>query len=86
MPEIVVPTSDILLILNSIPGNHLIMLADSPKFTILDATDDYLRITHTNREDILNKGLFEVFPDKPDSNESMDERSLLELTFVRGKV
>jgi PAS domain-containing protein len=33
---------------------------------IVAASDAYLRATMTRREDILGRGIFEVFPDNPD--------------------
>lgn len=50
-------------IFESGPALYLIL---SPKFQILDATDAYLKATLTKRENIIGKGLFEVFPDNPD--------------------
>ncbi|HEU4608058.1 MAG TPA: hypothetical protein VFS31_08115, partial [Chitinophagaceae bacterium] len=54
-----------LQVLNAVPDNYLILLPDAPKFTIVGVTDAYLRATITKREEILGKGLFEVFPDNP---------------------
>ncbi len=47
----------------SAPGLYLVLATD---FTIVAASDAYLRATMTKREEILGKGLFEVFPDNPD--------------------
>ncbi len=44
------------------PGSILVK-ADAPKFTILAASDAYLKITLVTREEVLGKGFFEVFPD-----------------------
>ncbi len=38
----------------------------TPDFTIVAVSDAYLRATMTQREEILGRGLFEVFPDNPD--------------------
>ncbi|CAN5263990.1 hypothetical protein BH09BAC4_BH09BAC4_03810 [soil metagenome] len=54
---------DVLAVLQAIPGNHLILLPDSPRFTIAAVTDAYLRVTYTHREDILGKGVFEALTD-----------------------
>ncbi|HEY2580365.1 MAG TPA: ATP-binding protein [Mucilaginibacter sp.] len=45
------------------PGSLLIM-ADLPRFTILAASDDYLEITSSVREEVVGRGFFEVFPDE----------------------
>lgn len=56
---------DALDILNAAPDNYLILLPDAPRFTIVGVTDAYLKATFTKRNEILGKGLFEVFPDNP---------------------
>ena len=38
----------------------------SPGLRIVAASDAYLRATMTNRDDIIGRGLFDVFPDNPD--------------------
>jgi hypothetical protein len=48
-----------------LPGLYLILKPDSPKFTIVDASDAYLNATMTKREIIIGHGLFEIFPDNP---------------------
>jgi PAS domain S-box-containing protein len=51
-------------ILASAPAPFLILDID-PSFTILDASDAYLRATMTERDEIIGRGLFDVFPDNP---------------------
>jgi hypothetical protein len=55
-------------VLNSIPGNHLILLPDSPKFTIVAVTDSYLAATYTHREEIIGKGVFDALTDDTDND------------------
>jgi PAS domain S-box-containing protein len=43
----------------------IVLLGTDPAFTILDASEEYLRATNTRREQIVGRGLFEVFPDNP---------------------
>ena len=43
------------------PGCCVVLLPDEG-FTIVAVNQAYLRATHTNREKILGKGLFEIFP------------------------
>ena len=43
-------------------NKSLILKADPPLFTILAVSDNYLRLIHKERREVLNKGLFEVFP------------------------
>jgi PAS domain S-box-containing protein len=48
------------------PSLFLVLKPDAPHFTILTASDAYLKATMTEREKICGRGLFEVFPDNPD--------------------
>lgn len=53
----------------------LLVRADAPRFTIVAASDAYLEVTSSKREDILGKGFSEVFPDNPDNNIAEDARA-----------
>src|SRR5262245_31081538 len=55
------------------PGSYLV---PSPELTIVAVSDAYLRATMTRREDILGRGLFEVFPDNPDDPAADGVRNL----------
>ncbi len=57
------------------PALLLVLQADA-QFTILDATDAYLRATFTERTRIVNRGLFDVFPDNPDDHSATGTRNL----------
>src|SRR5438270_12998505 len=57
--------TDLYFILNAAPGNYLILLPDPPQYTIAAVTDAYMKATLTKREDIIGRGMFEVFPDNP---------------------
>lgn len=48
----------------------LVVIAADEKFTITAVSDVYLRVTMTREEDILGKGMFEVFPGNPDTPEA----------------
>lgn len=64
----------------SSPHPYLV-LQPSPSFTILAVNENYLSATGTQREAILGRGLFDVFPDNPDdvsATGSSDLRSSLE--------
>lgn len=67
---------ELTLILNKLPGLYLILRPDHPKFTIVEVTDAYAKQTMTNRNEIIGKGLFEVFPDNPDDLEASGESNL----------
>jgi len=47
----------------SLPGAYLVL---KPDLTIAAVSDAYLETTMTQRDKILGRGLFEVFPDNPD--------------------
>jgi PAS domain S-box-containing protein len=47
----------------SLPGLFLILTSD---LKIVSASDAFLEATMTKREDILGRGVFEIFPDNPD--------------------
>jgi PAS domain-containing protein len=53
---------DFRAIFESAPGLYLVL---RPDFTIVAASDDYLRATMTTRAGILGRRIFDVFPDNP---------------------
>lgn len=55
------------------PGLFLVL---NPDFRIVAVSDEYLRATMNKREDILNCGIFEVFPDNPADPEATGVRNL----------
>jgi PAS domain S-box-containing protein len=58
---------------HSAPGLYLVL---SPDFTIVAVTDAYLRATMTRREEILGRGIFDVFPDNPNDPAADGVRNL----------
>ncbi len=57
------PFPDFRALFESAPGLYLVLTRE---FTIVAASDAYLRATMTKREEVLGRGIFEVFPDNPD--------------------
>jgi two-component system, LuxR family, sensor kinase FixL len=53
---------DFRALFQALPGLYLVL---TPDLTIVAASDAYLRVTHTEREGIIGRHLFEVFPDNP---------------------
>jgi PAS domain S-box-containing protein len=49
----------------ALPGSFLILLPDPPAFTIVEVSDAFLKDTHTDRETLIGRPLFEAFPDNP---------------------
>ena len=53
---------DFRALFESAPGLYLVLTVD---FLIVAVSDSYLKATMTRREDIVGRGLFDVFPDNP---------------------
>ena len=51
-------------IFESAPGLYIVL---KPDLTIMAASDAYLKATMTKREQIIGRGIFEVFPDDPEN-------------------
>ena len=47
------------------PGIHVLLQTDAPKYTILSVTDDFQVQTARVREQVTGKGIFDVFPANP---------------------
>jgi PAS domain-containing protein len=54
---------DFRAVFEAAPGLYLVL---KPDFTIVAASDAYLRATMTTRDGILGRRIFDVFPDNPD--------------------
>ncbi|MEO6018591.1 MAG: ATP-binding protein [Polaromonas sp.] len=65
---------DIQRVFRSLPGLFLVLKPDDG-FTILGASDDYMRASNTSAE-IFGRGVFEVFPDNPDDPGASGVRNL----------
>ncbi len=57
---------DFQTLFEALPGLYLVLEPDAPRYTIVAVSDAYTRQTMTEREAILGRGVFEVFPDNPD--------------------
>lgn len=57
------PEIDFKQLFESLHGLYLILM---PDLTIVAVSDTYANATMTKRDEIIGKGLFEVFPDNPD--------------------
>ena len=67
---------DFRLLFESAPGLYLVLRPDAPRYTIVAVSDAYARATMTQRERILGRGLFEIFPDNPADPEASGVRNL----------
>jgi PAS domain S-box-containing protein len=70
------PKPDFRAIFEASPGLYLVLAPDAPRFTVVAVSDAYARATKTKREEILGKGIFEVFPDNPDDLGASGVRNL----------
>jgi len=68
-----VPVNDFRLLFESAPGLYLVL---SPQLQIVAASNAYLSATMTTRDDIVGRGIFEVFPDNPDDPGATGVRNL----------
>ena len=57
------------------PHPYLILRADSG-FTIVAVNNKYLEVTHTERDAIVGRSIFDVFPDNPEDQASTSVRDL----------
>ena len=64
---------DFRLLFESAQGLYLVL---TPAFTIIAVSDAYLRATMTERDRILGKNIFKVFPDNPDDPNATGVRQL----------
>jgi hypothetical protein len=58
------------------PGISVIVLPDSPAFTHVAISNDFIRVSKMRREDVIGKGHFEVFPKSPDDPNFTGEQNL----------
>jgi len=75
---------DFRVLFESAPGLYLVL---TPDFRIVAVSDAYLRATMTKREEILGRGIFDVFPDNPNDPTATGVRNLtdsLERVVKRG--
>lgn len=78
---------DLARIFEAAPNPYLLLRVDAPHFTIAAVNDAYLSATGTERDAIVGRGLFEVFPDNPQDGGATgvsDLRSSLERVLRDG--
>ncbi|MGA2736956.1 MAG: PAS domain-containing protein [Bryobacteraceae bacterium] len=49
----------------ALPGLYLVLLPNDPTYTIVAANDAYVKATLVDPDQIVGRGLFDVFPDNP---------------------
>lgn len=63
-------------IFDASPSPLLVLLPDSPRFTIINVNRAYCKVTNTRDCDLINKGFFEAFPENPDDPGADGEKNL----------
>jgi hypothetical protein len=66
---------DFQALFESVPGQLLVLAPDPPQFTILAATDEYLRAVMKRREELVGRPVFEALPDNPDDPDRSAEKN-----------
>ncbi|WP_437330217.1 ATP-binding protein [Sorangium sp. So ce381] len=66
-------SADFRAIFEGIPGNYVVL---RPDFTIIAASDAFLRAANTRREELLGRNAFDAFPDNPDDLQATGTRNL----------
>lgn len=67
------PEPDFRSLFESSPGLYLVL---TPDLTFVAVSQAYLSATMTKREDLLNRGIFDVFPDNPEAPSANGVRNL----------
>ncbi len=67
------PDPDFRTLFESAPGLYLVL---TPDLRIVAVSNAYLHATMTTREEIMGRGLFEVFPDNPEDPAADGVRNL----------
>lgn len=74
-PNLSEAAPDFRLLFDSAPGLYLVL---TPDLRIVAVSNNYLAATMTRREDLLHRGIFDVFPDNPDDPDATGVRNLRE--------
>ena len=64
------PKLDFQTLLESAPGHYLVL---TPDLVIVAVSDAYLQATKTRREDIMGRGLFDVFPEAVEASRQLQQ-------------
>jgi len=60
-------TAEELRLFEAVPGNNLLIIADSPRFSMIAASESYLQMIGKSKAELIGKGVFEAFPSNPES-------------------
>jgi len=57
---------DFRALFDALPGLYLVLLPDEPRYTIVAVNSAYAQATSIQPDEIIGRGVFDVFPDNPD--------------------
>lgn len=63
---------------HTIPGNYIVLMADAPHYTILEASDTFCHLVGQARDEVLERPFRDVFPLSDDKESNEGTRTLLE--------
>ncbi|MEO6220783.1 MAG: PAS domain-containing protein [Ginsengibacter sp.] len=67
---------DFKIVFQSMPGMGLILLPDTPDFTVADVTNDLLKFIKVKKENLIGRKLFDVFPDNTEDASASGVKNL----------
>jgi hypothetical protein len=79
-------TKSIEAIFNASPTPCVVMLPDAPRFTVVSANKAFTRVTYFEEHDLINKGIFDVFPFDPEGSESTLKNRLEKVIATKSPV
>ncbi len=68
---------DFRALFDAVPGLYLVLLPNDPIYTIVAANNAYAQATLTDTEEIVGRGVFDVFPDNPADPEASGVQNVL---------
>ena len=63
---------------HSIPGDYVVIVADDPRFTIVEVSDTFCQFVNMERDDVLEKPFRDVFPMSDDKESNEGTKVLIE--------
>ena len=69
-----IPTPDFGIAFSLLPIPFVMVLANDPMFTFIAANNAYLELSGVALEDLLGRGVFEIFPGDPDLTDTLSLR------------
>jgi PAS domain S-box-containing protein len=67
---------DIRNFFTSLPGSNVLVRPNAPVFTIVAVSDAYLQATGRTRDELIGRGLFDLFPNNPEDPNQTSEKTV----------